>query len=987
MCWAAAGWTPGGPEGLLSTKEMAGRLLCLAGRHAGPTTSTGGQTPAGQGAPAHGRPLPAARPSVRPMRAPSEALRHPCSSKVGRTEPLGPPRASPRLWRPPGNLATRPTGRPGPGPVGLGKSSAPSSAPGPGAELRLTSRPSGEAEARTALPPTPGPRPQLRPRVISASKSALASPVRLPHSWGSTVLLKSSWGSGGARTAQAPIALEAPGAGRWRQAIAARSPTEPRPAARRPRGQALGRAGAMACCGDQVAGASQLTAPGDPPLCLPAPSPCPAGAMAPTDVLLTRAPAPQAVPAHQLPPKLYEVARNTGAHTSAGLATAGFRTAKYLLDEWFQGCYARYHQALADRDGSEHLRHESGQLAAQTEARARRTQADSTRWTGARLQDTQAWQAELQRQADELAAETELLLASRRRLQRALDAVALPLSIATDNLQSRERRQHPDLVQDGVELGLLQVLGLPRPWPHGSSLLGPGTCGCPPCGAKRKVLSAPDGAVHLPPAGPARPAPRHEGPSPGWGLSPQEAELIRNIQELLKRTIEQATGQIRWVTARAPRAPTPAPGRCPGETRPPDTARQAGRASGPGLVRVPGHGWPAGEAAQAGDSAGRGPGSAHRLNREHKESCEMSWSDKVEAYNIDEACSHLHSQSSAAQLHPHSALLEESASTPESWAKFTQEILSRAERERLASVNLRALIDCILRDTAEDLRLQSDAVNLAFGQRCEELEDSRHKLEHHLHKTLREITDQEHNVAALKQAIRDKEAPLKVAQTRLYQRSFRPNVELCRDTAQFRCGLGAALRAACAPAQRMSGAAWGRAQAHPLGRSGPFPPAAAAGSACDLGHREQGRLRARPPQAAGPLRTAPPGQGPPPGCREITPRARALASAGTPALGIPLPRPARETRTSLGAEGPERHGHSVSLWSRLASEVEELHASLAALKEQLLGAEQALRNLEDTRMSLEKDIAVRTNSLFVDRQKCLARRAHYPSVLQLAGYQ
>lgn len=59
--------------------------------------------------------------------------------------------------------------------------------------------------------------------------------------------------------------------------------------------------------------------------------------------------------------------------------------------------------------------------------------------------------------------------------------------------------------------------------------------------------------------------------------------------------------------------------------------------------------------------------------------------------------------------------------------------------------------------------------------------------------TLREIADQERNVAALKQAITDKEAPLKVAQTRLYQRSHRPNVELCRDNAQFRCpGVGGA---------------------------------------------------------------------------------------------------------------------------------------------------------------------------------------------------
>lgn len=78
-----------------------------------------------------------------------------------------------------------------------------------------------------------------------------------------------------------------------------------------------------------------------------------------------------------------------------------------------------------------------------------------------------------------------------------------------------------------------------------------------------------------------------------------------------------------------------------------------------------------------------------------------------------------------------------SASTPETWAKFTQENLCRAERERLASANLRGLIDCILRDTSEDLRLQCDAVNLAFGNRCEELEDARHKLEHHLRKVCR----------------------------------------------------------------------------------------------------------------------------------------------------------------------------------------------------------------------------------------------------------
>ncbi|XP_066236100.1 tektin-4 [Saccopteryx leptura] len=447
--------------------------------------------------------------------------------------------------------------------------------------------------------------------------------------------------------------------------------------------------------------------------------------MAQTDVLLTKQPAPQTVPACELPPKLYDVARNTGAYTSSGLATAGFRTAKYLVDEWFQTCYAGYHRAFADRDQSERQRHESRQLAAETEALAQRSQEDSTRKVGEHLQETHGWKSELQREVGELVAETDLLLAQKQRLERALDSTAVPFSIAMDNLQCRERRQHPDLVRDYVEMELLK-----------------------------------------------------------------EAELIRNIQELLKRTLLQAVNQI-------------------------------------------------------------------RLNREHKETCEMDWSDKVEAYNIDETCARYHNQSTDVQFHPHSAKFEESASTRETWAKFTQENLCRAEHERLASSNLRGLIDCILRDTAEDLRLQCDTVNLAFGRRLEELEDTRHKLEHHLSKTLQEITDQEHNVATLKQAIKDKEVPLKVAQTRLYQRSHRPNVELCRDAAQF----------------------------------------------------------------------------------------------------------------------------------RLVSEIEELNTSLSALREKLLEAEQSLRNLEDTRMSLEKDIAVKTNSLFIDRQKCMTHRARYPPILQLAGYQ
>lgn len=49
-----------------------------------------------------------------------------------------------------------------------------------------------------------------------------------------------------------------------------------------------------------------------------------------------------------------------------------------------------------------------------------------------------------------------------------------------------------------------------------------------------------------------------------------------------------------------------------------------------------------------------------------------------------------------------------------------------------------------------------------------------------------EITQMEKNIDALRKAIRDKENPMKVSQTRLDNRTYRPNVELCRDPVQYK---------------------------------------------------------------------------------------------------------------------------------------------------------------------------------------------------------
>jgi hypothetical protein len=148
-----------------------------------------------------------------------------------------------------------------------------------------------------------------------------------------------------------------------------------------------------------------------------------------------------------------------------------------------------------------------------------------------------------------------------------------------------------------------------------------------------------------------------------------------------------------------------------------------------------------------------------------------------------------------------------SQSTPESWAQNSHDNIVAAENERMASVQMRELINNILHDTAKDMREQADRVENAFGKRIEEVAAAKAKMENQLEnviwlflfffcanrlvinglvfseKTLDEIARQEKNIQNLKNAIRNKEAPMKVAQTRLHDRSVRPEIELCRDPA------------------------------------------------------------------------------------------------------------------------------------------------------------------------------------------------------------
>lgn len=68
-------------------------------------------------------------------------------------------------------------------------------------------------------------------------------------------------------------------------------------------------------------------------------------------------------------------------------------------------------------------------------------------------------------------------------------------------------------------------------------------------------------------------------------------------------------------------------------------------------------------------------------------------------------------------------------------------------------------------------------------------------------------------------------------------------------------------------------------------------------------------------------------------------------------------------------------------------EVNEILQTVDALTDKLNHAVNSLKDLQDNRMALEKDISRKKKSIFIDRQQCATVRTRYPSSLKLQGYQ
>jgi len=168
---------------------------------------------------------------------------------------------------------------------------------------------------------------------------------------------------------------------------------------------------------------------------------------------------------------------------------------------------------------------------------------------------------------------------------------------------------------------------------------------------------------------------------------------------------------------------------------------------------------------------------------QHQLHCDIT--DKKVALDIDNTCAQLGNGSSDIYFHANPTRIMKGIVTPETWDAHSQYNKMRADAEMTASERLREAIFSTLEKTKNDLEAQRRATEYSYRKRIHETKQAKSELEWQQHNTKEEIAILESDIKGLKQSIEDKMAPMKVAQTRLENRTFRPNAELCRDIPQY----------------------------------------------------------------------------------------------------------------------------------------------------------------------------------------------------------
>ncbi|KAB1268618.1 Tektin-2 [Camelus dromedarius] len=208
-----------------------------------------------------------------------------------------------------------------------------------------------------------------------------------------------------------------------------------------------------------------------------------------------------------------------------------------------------------------------------------------------------------------------------------------------------------------------------------------------------------------------------------------------------------------------------------------------------------------------------------QLNSDHR--------GKMETLDIDKGCLSLNLKSPNISLKINPTRVPSGSSTLQQWDDFSQFNKNRAEAEMKGAVELREAIALTIAETNNELEAQRVATEFAFRKRLREMEKVYSELKwqeknvSRLHlvswglgflcwdeepgpgqealgtgytrwrqvtlslQTLEEIAELQEDIRHLEEDLRRKLLNLKLCHTRLETRTYRPNVELCRDQAQY----------------------------------------------------------------------------------------------------------------------------------------------------------------------------------------------------------
>lgn len=121
--------------------------------------------------------------------------------------------------------------------------------------------------------------------------------------------------------------------------------------------------------------------------------------------------------------------------------------------------------------------------------------------------------------------------------------------------------------------------------------------------------------------------------------------------------------------------------------------------------------------------------------------------------------------------------------THESWLLSTKESLMQCSNEKVISRALCKAVNTFLKTSSYDIHDHQNFIDLALTGRITDMARVIYQLKQHLKILTEDISLAEKTVSNLKFAMKEKEQPLKIAQTRLHYRYQRPNKELVQDPA------------------------------------------------------------------------------------------------------------------------------------------------------------------------------------------------------------